>query len=422
LDGLSVASKTRASAERVEQFLTELGQIGRDSHDGWSRLGFGAEERAAHALFARWMQEIGLHVSTDAVGNTYAEVASSTGGPALVVGSHLDTVPNGGNYDGAAGIAAAVEAARLVAARGGLRKTFRVVVFSCEEGARFGAPCVGSRVATGAFTSKTLDELRDPAGRSVAECAAEVGLHPEDAVRAVWQPGSVEAFLELHIEQGRVLEDRELPLAVVDTIGGSTRIELTFKGQTDHSGATPMRLRKDALAGASEFILEVEREAAEHPTTVGTVGRLQIDSGSGSLTTVPGEVVLALDVRDIDPIRQRELAESLLDQASRICSRRGLQLSAELLSDQSPVVLHNALQDVLASAARSLDVPFCVMPSGASHDAAHIAKIAPAGMLFIPCRGGVSHAPDEWADPQHVARGADVLVGALLRLQDRDLL
>ncbi len=162
--------------------------------------------------------------------------------------------------------------ARLLKESGGLESPFGVVVFSGEEGARFGAPCIGSRVATGAFTAATLRELTDDAGRSVAECAAEVGLRPEDCAEAVWEPGSVAAFLELHIEQGRVLEERGRALGVVDAIAGSTRVELEFSGRPDHSGATPMPMRHDALAGASEFVLEVEERALPLRTTVATVG------------------------------------------------------------------------------------------------------------------------------------------------------
>jgi hydantoinase/carbamoylase family amidase len=410
-----------ADPDRIDRFLNELGTIGRDPDGGWSRVAFGAAEREAHELVSAWMVGYGFATTLDAIGNTYADVPGDTHGPMLLMGSHLDTVPNGGNFDGAAGVAAAIEAARLVSLRGGLRRPVRVVVFRGEEGARFGAPCIGSRVVTGDFTSETLEGLRDRDGRSVGQCARDLGLEPSAAAEAVWPSGSTGVFLELHIEQGRVLEDRNRRLGVVHTIGGSTRLEMTFVGQQDHSGATPMRLRKDALVGASEFILEVERLAATHLTTVGTVGRMQIGSGQGSLTTVPGKVTLGLDVRDIDPERQRDLAEAALEAGLRITGRRGLELFAELLSDQSPVILHGVVQDVLARTAESLGIPFMVMASGASHDAAHIAKVAPTGMLFVPCRAGVSHAKDEWSDSKDIAAGATVMAAALAQFQDLEL-
>jgi len=407
-----------ADPRRIARFLREVGEIGADPRGGWSRPVFGPEERAAHAVFERWASDLGLKPSTDAVGNTFGELLGSNEGPALLAGSHLDTVPLGGGFDGVAGVAAALEVARLLAESGGLSRPFRAVVFSGEEGARFGAPCIGSRVATGAFTADTLNTLTDREGRSAAECAAEVGLRPRDAADAAWPRGSVAAFLELHVEQGRVLEARGKTLGVVDAIAGSTRLELTFSGSADHSGATPMPLRHDALVGASELVIEAERRAASYRTAVATVGRLEVEPGS--FTTVPGQAQLALDVRDVDSERQRELAEDLLDRASRVAARRGLELSAVLVSDQSPVVLHKPVRERLARAAQERNVPFRVLSSGAAHDTAHVARVAPAGMVFVPSRGGISHAPEEWSSVEDIARGAGVMAAALKALDEEE--
>lgn len=407
----------KADPRRVARFLREVGEIGADPRGGWTRLAFSPEEREAHAVFESWAVDLGLKLSTDAIGNTFAELPGNASGPVLLVGSHLDTVPRGGNFDGTAGVAAALEVARLLIESGGLNRPYRTVVFSGEEGARFGAPCIGSRVATGAFTSETLSTLTDREGRSVADCAAEVGLRPADA--AAWSQGSVAAFLELHIEQGRVLEARGRTLGVVDAIAGSTRVELTFSGNADHSGATPMLLRHDALAGASELVIEAERRAASYRTAVATVGDLAVEPGS--FTTVPGMARLSLDVRDVDSERQRELAEELLDAASRIAARRGLDLSAVLVSDQSPVVLHKPVREQLARAAHELGVPFCVLPSGATHDTAHVAKAAPAGMIFVPSQQGISHAPEEWSSVEDIARGAGVIAAALKALDEQEI-
>ncbi len=409
----------KADPLRIARFLREVGEIGRDPRGGWSRLAFSPEERAAHALFGRWAVDLGLSVRTDAIGNTFAELTAGAPGPALLAGSHLDTVPQGGNFDGTAGVAAALEVARLLAEAGGLKRAYRAVVFSGEEGARFGVPCIGSRVATGAITADTLRGLSDREGRLLVRCAEEVGLRPDEADEAAWPDGSVAAFLELHIEQGRVLESYGVPVGIVDAIAGSTRVELIVSGRADHSGATPMPLRRDALAGASELVLEAERQAAAYRTTVATVGRLEVEPGSP--TTVPGLVRLFLDVRDVDSERQREVVEELLDRAMRIVARRGLQLSAELISDQSPVVLHKPVRERLARVASGRDIPFRVLPSGASHDAAHVAKKAPTGMLFVPSRDGLSHAPEERSSVEDIARGAEVMAEALLALDDQEI-
>lgn len=412
-------ASTKADPRRIARFLREIGEIGADPRGGWWRPAFGPEEREAHAVFERWAADLGMSLSTDAIGNTFGELSGNAYGPALLVGSHLDTVPRGGSFDGVAGVAAALEVARLLVESGGLNRPYRAVVFSGEEGARFGAPCIGSRVTTGAFTAETLGTLTDREGRSVAGCAEQVGLRPADAAEAVWPQGSVAAFLELHIEQGRVLETRGTTLGVVDAIAGSTRLELTLSGNADHSGATPMPLRHDALAGASEFVIEAERRAATYRTAVATVGNLEVEPGS--FTTVPGLARLSLDVRDIDSERQRELAEELIDEAARIAARRGLEISAVLVSDQSPVVLHKPVREQLARAATRGEVPFCVLASGATHDTAHVAKAAPAGMVFVPSRGGRSHAPEEWSSVEDIARGAEVMAAALRALDEQEI-
>lgn len=407
---------TNADADRIAEHLHQLAAIGADPAGGFSRLVYSESERQAHRLFRSWLEEYGLTTSTDEVGNSFGILPGREDLPALASGSHLDSVYQGGNFDGAAGVVAAVEVARLLAEQGGLRHPVKVIAFAGEEGARFGAPCIGSRLLTGAFTEDTLRQLTDRDGISAWQAAADVGLKPQHTARAKWNPADIACFVEVHIEQGRILEARGRQLGVVHTIGGSTRVELTFRGRADHSGATPMWLRRDALVAAAEFITAVERRAQRHATTVATVGTLQIEPGS--LTTVPGTVVLGLDVRDIDSERQRELTESLLDDALRITSGREIAVSARQLSDQSPIVLHGTVQNVLAAAATRQGYSFISMSSGASHDSGHIAKQVPTGMVFVPCRDGISHSPEEHAEPAHLAQAVDVVVDAFRAIDD----
>jgi hydantoinase/carbamoylase family amidase len=284
---LATASTARADAGRIARFVREVGAVGRDRRGGWSRLALSIEERQAHEIFARWAQELGLDVHTDGIGNTFADSNGVSDQRAIVLGSHLDTVPRGGNFDGVAGIAAALEVIRVLQAEAPLEHRLRVAVFAGEEGARFGVPCIGSRVCVGALARAALEDLVDDEGKTVVECAEEVGLVPDAVERARWPGGSVAAYLELHIEQGSTLENRSRQIGIVDSIAGSTRLQISFRGRTDHSGATPMRLRQDALVAAAELILDVERQASAHPTSVATVGKVHADPGS--LTTVPGE-------------------------------------------------------------------------------------------------------------------------------------
>lgn len=407
---------TKADPRSVESFLGELAKIGVDGAGGFTRLAFSDAEREAHALFRSTLEGYGLRTATDAVGNSFGFLDGDEDLPAVVTGSHLDTVYQGGNYDGAVGVAAGVEMARVLAESGALRRPLWVVAFAAEEGARFGAPCIGSRLVAGSFGSDTLQALTDRDGRSAYDCAVEVGLHPDQAGAARWNPGDLACFVEVHIEQGRVLEARERELGIVHSIGGSTRVALVFAGRADHSGATPMWLRHDALAAAADFVLAAEARAKKHATTVATVGRLEVSPNS--LTTVPGEVACTLDVRDIDSDRQRDLAEELLDDAVRIGNSRGVDVTARRLSDQSPVVLHGTVHSLLSASATELGLDFISMPSGASHDAAHIANLTPTGMVFVPCREGISHSPEEYARPGPIAKAVDVVVRAFRAVED----
>ncbi len=398
---------THADARMIAEFFDDLGRIGIDPAVGFSRLAFGEAEREAHALFESQLEQYGLQTYTDAVGGSYGILPGKEDLPALITGSHLNTVYSGGNFDGAAGVAAAVEVARIFAGQEELARTLRVVAFAGEEVARFGATCMGSRLMTGAYTAETLRTLVDRDGTTAFEAATTVGLTPQDASSARWNSDDVVCFVEVHIEQGRVLEARDREIGIVHSIGGSTRVELVFAGRADHSGATPMWLRKDALAAAAEYVLMVESRAKAHATTVTTVGRL--DVSPNSMTTVAGSVLIQLDVRDIDSERQRDLAEDLLDDATRIAAGRDIKLTARPASDQSPVVLHGTVQTV---ATQRQGIPFLSMPSGASHDAAHIAKHVATGMAFVPCREGISHSPEEHAEPRHIATAVDVVVEA----------
>jgi hydantoinase/carbamoylase family amidase len=403
-----------ANAERIGAFIDAIAAIGPDRGGGWTRLAFSAEERAAHAVFAEHTAKLGLELEVDAVGNSFAW--SGDADDLTLIGSHLDSVPQGGRFDGVAGVAVALEVITLLRDRCGVTAGGGVVAFAAEEGARFGIPCIGSRVAVGALPGRELADVTDREGISAAQCAGAVGLDPGVAV-----PWLVDhrprAFFEVHIEQGIVLERRGRPLGLVDAIAGSTRLLLRFEGRADHSGATPMMLRRDALVAAAELVVEADRAARKHPTSVATVGWL--DLHPGSITTVPGVAELALDVRDIDSERQRELAELLLDDAIRIARRHDLELTASLLSDESPALLHSSLRRRVADAVAAVGAPFAVLSSGAMHDAAFVAQVAPTALLFVPSQEGVSHAPAESSAIEHLALAAEVVATTIV---DGDLM
>lgn len=406
-----IAPDAERLAGRIARFaaLTAFPQGG----PGVTRLGYTALEREAHAVFATEMTALGLRVWTDPAGNTIAEAPGA--GPAIGTGSHLDSVPNAGRFDGIAGVVAAMEVAQLLVEHGISHVApFRFVAFACEEGARFGQACIGSRFAAGLMDEWRLASLADQDGVHLADAMQDAGLDPIAAARIGWDADEWGAFIELHIEQGAVLESTGTGIGIVDLISGSTRVRFDLVGVASHTGATPMVGRHDALAAAAEIVLVAEEVARDsrHRGTRATVGTLDVEPGS--ITTIPGRVSLTLDVRDVDSDRQRDTAMEIVRRAAALSERRGVELGVSLLGDTSPVVLPVWLRDVVAGACRDLATGYRVMPSGASHDAQNVNHITEAAMIFVPSRGGLSHVPEEFTTSHEIALGISVLLGAML--------
>ncbi|HEX4811438.1 MAG TPA: Zn-dependent hydrolase [Nonomuraea sp.] len=409
----------KADPERLWSTLRSMAELTEDG-PGVTRLAYSRLERRAHELFGQWMAEAGCSVRVDPAGNTIATRPGRSDGPAVGTGSHLDSVYHGGRFDGIAGTMAAVEVARLLHESAVTTELpLRFVAFAGEEGARFGQACCGSKLAAGLSSRHELDERRDRDGVSLAEAMAGVGLDPDAAASTPWHPADWSAFVELHVEQGAVLERANLDVGVVDLISGSTRLEAVVTGQASHTGGTPMRDRADALAAAAEAVLAAEDVALDprHRGTRATVGRLAVEPGS--ITTIPGRVTFSLDVRDVDADRQRRAAREIVDRMRAACLRRGTRLSVRVLADTSAVVLPEWVRDEVTAGARELGIPYRVLTSGASHDAQMINRVTPTAMIFVSSRGGLSHVPEEWTDPARLAVGTDLLCASMLRLDAR---
>lgn len=410
----------RGDPARISRLIDEIAAISDTSgEDGITRIAYTPLERRAHDLFTEKMTALGLTVRTDVVGNTIAERAGTAPGRAIGTGSHLDSVPNGGRFDGIVGVVGAIEVATLLVEQDiAHRHSLRFVVFACEEGARFGQACVGSKAAGGLWSTEQLRRMTDADGVSIATAMESVGFAPDRVAEARWERDDWAAFVELHVEQGQVLEDQQLPIGLVDLISGSTRFELIIHGRASHTGSTPMHLRADALTAAAEVILLAEQIANDprHRGTRCTVGKVQVRPGS--ITTIPGEVVLTVDVRDVDSGRQRDTADEIVRRARSLCEARGVELEPRLLSDASPVVLPAWLRGISSAVCKAADLPYRVMFSGASHDSQMVSHQVPAGMIFVPSRDGLSHVPQEWTSSEEIALGVQVLTGTLLRLDE----
>ncbi len=372
--------------ERCRQLATHT------EEPGWITRTFLSEPmHGVHADLRAWMEQAGMSVQVDAAGNIRGHYAAARAdAPTLIVGSHLDTVPHAGAFDGILGVLLSVA---LVKALGGRRLGFsiEVVGFSEEEGVRFGVPFIGSRALVGRLDDALLAK-RDANGASVADAIRVFGLNPA-AIGEARVTGPTLGYLEFHIEQGPVLESLDLPLGVVTSIAGQSRLEVKFEGKANHAGTTPMHLRRDALAGASEWIGAVEREAATIPSLVATVGKIEARPGAGNV--IAGSVRASLDVRHTNDEVRVEAVKRLLSSAQQIALRRGLVAPSELRLDQAAVAMDARLTEMLGCAARASGFVDHRMHSGAGHDAMVMAERMPAAMLFLRSPGGISHHPDE---------------------------
>jgi allantoate deiminase len=397
-----------AVVARLEERFAALAQLSAEG-PGVTRLAYTELERQAHAQFRAWAETAGARVEDDAAGNTWAVIRD--GEPYFLVGSHLDSVPHGGRYDGTVGVLVGLEVASLLPAD--FDVGVRVVAFAAEEGARFGKPNIGSALATDRLPVSALTEVRDADGVSVEEAASAVGLDPRATVAWAASP-AVAAFIEVHIEQGRVLEHETSRLGVVDAVAGSARVRFAIAGRAEHSGTTPMSLRSDALAAAAELVLAAESIGRGSPGGVCTIGQIDVDPNS--VTSIPGAVTGVADIRDVDPEDQHAAVGAFTSALQEICERRGVTHTVEVVSEHDPVVLSSWPRLALAAACAERGVSYRTMSSGAGHDAAIMARNVPAAMLFIPCRDGLSHTPDEACSVEDVALAGTVCADALVRL------
>jgi hydantoinase/carbamoylase family amidase len=364
-----------------------------------------------------WMREAGLETRLDAVGNLYGSWAGGDAGASRVLtGSHVDTTLNAGAYDGVLGVLGAIEAVEALRAAGfAPTKTIEVIAWAGEE-PRFGTGCVGSRCAAGELSRADLDRLIDRDGVSMAAALRTAGFDPDLLSDAVIDPATVHALVELHIEQAIVLETHGEPIGVVEAIAAPHDFRLTFTGAATHAGATPMALRRDALVGAAEAVVAIERiaRASSSGTTVGTVGVVR--ALPGAINVVPGTVSLDVDVRDSDAPAREAVVAAIAAAARAIGAARDLDVTVEEIVVDTPVACSPAVIDAAAAATEALGLPLRRMTSGAYHDAMIMGRRVPVGMIFVPSRGGISHHPDEYTAPEALDRGVAVLAGTLERL------
>lgn len=387
---LDQASRVIAWCRRLAQCTEEAGVI--------TRTFLSPPMRDVHAQLSSWMTELGMSAHVDAAGNLRGVYEAATAGRGrLLIASHLDSVPRAGAFDGILGVVAGLALVeRLIGRR--LPFAIEVIGFSDEEGTRFGAPFIGSRALAGTLDEALLSR-RDATGRSVRDAIRDFGLDPSGLDRSRVAADAI-GYFEIHIEQGPVLDARDAAVAVVTAIAGQSRDLLTFTGAANHAGTTPMHARRDALAGAAEWIAAVEHEGRETPDLVATVGRIDVEPNAAN--AIPGCCRVTLDVRHSDDRIRHAVHGRLLNIATAIAARRDLALAVETRLDQATVPMDDRMVAALARAAERSGHPVHKMASGAGHDAMVMAPRLPAAMLFVRSPGGVSHHPDETVRPEDV--------------------
>ncbi|MFN8470901.1 MAG: Zn-dependent hydrolase [Anaerolineae bacterium] len=374
----------------------------------------------AHVTGRRWlrqrMDEAGLRTTIDTAGNLLGVRPGQADLSPIMIGSHSDTVFGGGRYDGALGVLGALEVARTLAeANVALRHPLIVADYLAEEATDFGVSCIGSRAMTASFDPAWLERTLD--GQTLAQAIAAVGGKPDAIGEAERRPGDVAACLELHIEQGPVLEAQGIGLGAVSGIVGILRAIFELRGRPDHAGTTPMSLRRDALAAGAEVVAAVERIARGQPGAVGTVGRIEI--GPNQSNVVPGVVRLTAEMRHLDETVLDEIWGQFVAETQAICARRDIGLDISAVTRMHPAAPPPWLLELVLAACRELDANAITLPSGAGHDSAHLAHIAPSAMIFVPSVGGRSHCPEEETYPEDLARGVAALMRAVVAVDRR---
>ncbi|OQD50883.1 allantoate amidohydrolase [Enterobacter cancerogenus] len=405
------------AAERVMARVDALAAIS-ETPDALTRVYLSPQHLQANQLVGQWMRQAGMTVWQDSVGNICGRYeGAQEGAQAVLLGSHLDTVRNAGRYDGMLGVLTAIEVVDSLHQQGvHLAQAIEIVGFGDEEGTRFGITLLGSRGLTGTWPQGWL-ETCDASGISVAQAMVQAGLDPARVALAARHQDDFSACLELHIEQGPCLEQEGLALGVVEAINGARRLSCRFTGEAGHAGTVPMHHRRDALAAAAEWMVIIENATRQQGgNLVATVGELRCLPGA--VNVIPGEVQLSLDIRGPQDGPLDALLAELLSQAQTIAARRGLSFSAEEFYRIAATPCDARLQDLLGQAIESMQGRSTSLPSGAGHDTIALAERWPVGMLFVRCKGGVSHHPAESVMAEDVALAIEAFGRAVRTLAD----
>lgn len=405
--------------QRLWNTLLELGEIGSSpssKEEGVTRLSLSVEDLKARQYVINLMKEAGLKVRIDAVGNIIGKLEGTVKqAPIVLTGSHIDTVFQGGIFDGALGVLGAIEAARSIKESGfQLKHSIEVVSFTDEEGIRFGTGYIGSKAMAGEL-DEAIFSLTDANGMTYAEAFRQAQLDPRLYKQAKREREELKAYIELHIEQGKVLEEHHLPVGIVTDIQGPIWLDVVVKGHADHAGATPMYMRKDAALAMAELMLDIEKIAKTYDG-VGTVGKVNIEPGGVNI--IPGLAAFSVDLRHINKESRTKMINEVYEAINRICQKRDVHAEIEVKKAVDPTSCQVEVIEVIEESCKELDVPTMRLQCGAGHDSLIMAKLTKMGMIFVRSKEGISHNPKEWSDYEDCMIGTQVLLNTLVRLAE----
>lgn len=414
----SSANAFHVQGDRLRGTLEKLSTFGRNPDGGVTRLGFSAADMAARQYVTGLMREAGLRVTVDPAGNIFGYRAGTENLPVLLFGSHIDSVPHGGNFDGDVGSLSAIEVIRaLNDHKVKTRHPLEVVIWTNEEGFHFRVGVFGSSAAAGALDPSVL-ERRDDQGLTLADWLKKYGQNPADISKARIAPGTVAAYVELHIEQGAVLDRAKIPIGVVQGIVGIGWWNCVAMGFANHAGTTPMDQRRDALAAASRAVLAVRQAVRAEPgRQVGTVGMMKVEPDAPNI--IPGRAEFSVELRDLDAAKVRRIWSDIEKRFAAISKEEDVPIQCTALDFDEPAKADPLVQQTIRDAARSAGLAYLDLPSGAGHDAQNAARFTRMGMIFVPSRNGISHSPLEFTSWSDVTNGAEVLYRTVVSLDQR---
>lgn len=406
----SLNTQLLINGDRLNQTISRLAEIGKLPDGGVKRIAYSQEDIAARNLVQNWMQEAGMTIKIDPAGNIIGRYPGKyPEAPALATGSHIDTVPCGGYYDGTYGVLAGIEIARVFRENHIFpNHPFEVIVFTDEEGSMIGSKAISGRVI------KDPNYYRRPDGTDIFSCLEKIGGNWDNIAQARRSSKDIAAFVELHVEQGPILESMGKQIGVVEGIVGQRRFNITVKGSANHAGTTPMHLRKDALVAAAKVVLAVNQIGNTPGQQVATVGKMQLLPNAANV--VPGWVEMSLDIRDLSSLHIDSLLQQLRLHLEEIAVETNTQIRLNPALHNEPALAEDYIQNAIAKVSEDVQLSYTYLPSRASHDAQELAQITDMGMIFVPSELGVSHSASEYTSPQQCIDGANVLLRTLLRL------